>query len=154
AFFLEAGFIGIMLFGEQRVGRTLHFLASAIVATGTLISAFWIVSANSWMQTPVAFTVRDGQFVATDFWGVVFNPSMPYRLAHMILASFITGSFVVVGVSAFWLLRARSEDQSAARTAFSLCLWLAAILVPLQILAGDQHGLNTRKYQPMKLAAI
>src|SRR5262249_45386160 len=88
AFFLEAGFIGIMLFGEQRVGRKLHFLASAIVATGTLISAFWIVSANSWMQTPVAFTVRDGQFVATDFWGVVFNPSMPYRLAHMILASF------------------------------------------------------------------
>jgi len=155
AFFLEAGFIGIMLFGEQRVGKLLHFAASVIVATGTVISAFWIIAANSWMQTPVDFTMAaDGRFVATDFWGVVFNPSMPYRLAHMVLASFITGIFVVVGVSAFWLLRGREEEQAPARTAFSLCLWLATILLPLQLIVGDQHGLNTRKYQPMKLAAI
>jgi cytochrome d ubiquinol oxidase subunit I len=155
AFFLEAGFIGILLFGEQRVGKRLHFAASVIVATGTVISAFWIIAANSWMQTPVDFTTAaDGRFIATDFWGVVFNPSMPYRLAHMLLASFITGIFVVVGVSAFWLLRGRHEDQTPARTAFSLCLWLAAVLLPLQIIVGDQHGLNTRKYQPMKLAAI
>jgi cytochrome d ubiquinol oxidase subunit I len=155
AFFLEAGFIGIMLFGEQRVGKMLHFAASVIVATGTVISAFWIIAANSWMQTPVDFTTtNDGRFVATDFWGVVFNPSMPYRLAHMLLASFITGIFVVVGVSAFWLLRGRDDEQVPARTAFSLCLWLATILLPLQIIVGDQHGLNTRKYQPMKLAAI
>jgi cytochrome bd ubiquinol oxidase subunit I len=155
AFFLEAGFIGIMLFGERRVGKVIHFAASAIVATGTVISAFWIIAANSWMQTPVDFTMTgDGRFVATDFWGVVFNPSMPYRLAHMVLASFITGIFVVVGVSAFWLLRGRDEEQAPARAAFSFCLWLAAILLPLQMIVGDQHGLNTRKYQPMKLAAI
>ena len=155
AFFLEAGFIGIMLFGEQRVRKVFHFAASVIVATGTVISAFWIIAANSWMQTPVDFTMTgDGRFVATDFWGVVFNPSMPYRLAHMVLASFITGIFVVVGVSAFWLLRGRDEEQAPARAAFSLCLWLAAILLPLQMIVGDQHGLNTRKYQPMKLAAI
>jgi cytochrome bd ubiquinol oxidase subunit I len=154
AFFLEAGFIGIMLYGEHRVGERLHFVASIIVAIGTLISAFWIVSANSWMQTPVAFTAAEGRFVATDFWGVVFNPSMPYRLVHMVLASFITGAFVVIGVCAFWMLRGREGDQSAARAAFSLSLWLVAILVPLQLIAGDQHGLNTRKYQPMKLAAI
>lgn len=155
AFFLEAGFIGIMLFGKDKVGPNLHFAACAIVAIGTVISAFWIISANSWMQTPVAFvTAPDGRFVATSFWGVVFNPSMPYRLAHMLLASFITGSFVVTGVSAFWLWRGRESDQRAARAAFSLSLWLAAILVPAQIVIGDQHGLNTRKYQPMKLAAI
>jgi cytochrome d ubiquinol oxidase subunit I len=155
AFFLEAGFIGVMLFGEQRVGEKLHFVACLIVATGTVISAFWIVAANSWMQTPVAFiTTADGRFVATDFWGVVFNPSMPYRLAHMIVASFITGGFVVTGVSAFWLWRGRETDQGPARVAFSICLWLLAFLVPAQIMIGDQHGLNTRKYQPMKLAAI
>lgn len=155
AFFLEAGFIGIMLFGEKKVGPTLHFVACVIVAIGTAISAFWIISANSWMQTPTAFTTTpDGRFVATSFWGVVFNPSMPYRLAHMLTASFITGSFVVAGVSAFWLWRARESEQKAARAAFSLSLWLAAVLVPAQLIIGDQHGLNTRKYQPIKLAAI
>lgn len=155
AFFLEAGFIGVMLYGEQKVGEKLHFVACVIVATGTVISAFWIIAANSWMQTPTAFiTTADGRFVATDFWGVVFNPSMPYRLAHMLTASFITGGFVVTGVSAFWLWRGRPADQSAARKAFSVCLWLMAVLVPAQMLIGDQHGLNTRKYQPMKLAAI
>ncbi|MGJ4998871.1 cytochrome ubiquinol oxidase subunit I [Bradyrhizobium sp. HKCCYLS3077] len=155
AFFLEAGFIGVMLYGEERVGEKLHFAACLIVAIGTVISAFWIVSANSWMQTPTAFTLAsDGRFVATDFWGVVLNPSMPYRLAHMLTASFITGGFVVVGVSAFWLWRGRPADQPAARKAFSVCLGLMAVLVPAQMLIGDQHGLNTRKYQPMKLAAI
>ncbi|ABD04916.1 Cytochrome bd ubiquinol oxidase, subunit I [Rhodopseudomonas palustris HaA2] len=155
AFFLEAGFIGVMLYGEQKVGEKLHFTACLIVAIGTVISAFWIISANSWMQTPTAFTTTaDGRFVATDFWGVVFNPSMPYRLAHMLTASFITGGFVVVGVSAFWIWRGRPADQPAARKAFSICLGLMAVLVPAQMLIGDQHGLNTRKYQPMKLAAI
>ncbi|RYX89206.1 MAG: cytochrome ubiquinol oxidase subunit I [Bradyrhizobiaceae bacterium] len=155
AFFLEAGFVGIMLYGEEKVGEKLHFAACLIVACGTLMSAFWIISANSWMQTPTAFTTTaDGRFVATDFWGVVFNPSMPYRLAHMLTASFITGGFVVTGVSAFWLWRGRLEDQAAARRAFSISLGLMAVLVPAQMLIGDQHGLNTRKYQPMKLAAI
>ena len=155
AFFLEAGFIGVMLYGEEKVGEKLHFAACAIVATGTLLSAFWIISANSWMQTPTAFTTTaDGRFVATDFWGVVFNPSMPFRLAHMLTASFITGGFVVTGVSAFWLWRGREADHGPARKAFSVCLWLMAVLVPAQMVIGDQHGLNTRKYQPMKIAAI
>lgn len=155
AFFLEAGFVGIMLFGREKVGDKLHFAACLIVATGTVLSAFWIISANSWMQTPQAFTTTaDGQFVATSFWGVVFTPSMPYRFAHMVTASFVTGSFVVAGVSAFWLWRGRAGDQAAARAAFSASLWLAVILVPLQLEIGDQHGQNTRKYQPIKLAAI
>lgn len=155
AFFLEAGFIGIMLFGEERVGEKLHFTACLIVAIGTGISAFWIISANSWMQTPTAFTTMpDGRFVSTDFWGVVFNPSMPYRLAHMLTASFITGSFVVTAVAAFWIWRGRDADQMPARKAFSICLWLLAFLVPAQIMIGDQHGLNTGEHQPMKLAAI
>lgn len=155
AFFLEAGFVGIMLFGQGRVSDRLHFAACVIVATGTVISAFWIIAANSWMQTPTAFTVTpDGRFVATSFWGVVFSPSMPYRFAHMVTASFVTGAFVVAGVSAFWLWRGDEGDQTAARASFSLALWLAALLVPLQMVIGDQHGLNTRQYQPMKLAAI
>lgn len=155
AFFLEAGFVGIMLFGVGRVSDKLHVAACAVVATGTVISAFWIISANSWMQTPTAFVVApDGRFVATSFWGVVFNPSMPYRLAHMVTASFVTGSFVVAGVCAFWLLRGRATDAAPARKGFSMALWLAVVLVPAQMLIGDQHGLNTRKYQPMKLAAI
>lgn len=155
AFFLEAGFVGVMLFGQGRVSDRFHLAACAIVATGTVISAFWIISANSWMQTPTAFTIApDGRFVATSFWGVVFNPSMPFRLAHMLTASFVTGSFVVAGVSAFWLWRGRKEEQNAARACFSLALWLAVVLVPLQMVLGDQQGLNTRQYQPMKLAAI
>jgi cytochrome d ubiquinol oxidase subunit I len=155
AFFLEAGFVGIMLFGQGRVSDRMHVLACGIVATGTVISAFWIIAANSWMQTPTAFTIApDGRFIATSFWGVVFSPSMPYRLAHMLTASFVTGSFVVAGVSAFWLWRGRAPEQAAARASLSLALWLAAVLVPLQLVIGDQHGLDTRRYQPMKLAAI
>jgi cytochrome d ubiquinol oxidase subunit I len=155
AFFLEAGFVGIMLYGQERVNEKIHFAACVIVAAGTVMSAFWIISANSWMQTPTAFTITaDGRFVATSFWGVVFNPSMPYRLSHMLTASFVTGSFVVAGVSAFWLWRGDGKDRAAGAACFSLALWLALILVPLQMVIGDQHGLNTRKYQPMKLAAI
>jgi cytochrome bd ubiquinol oxidase subunit I len=155
AFFLEAGFVGIMLFGQGRVSAGVHFASCVTVATGTVLSAFWIISANSWMQTPTAYKVMaDGHIVATSFWGVVFNPSMPYRLAHMLTASFVTGSFVVAGVSSFWLWRAKSEDVAAARASLSLSLWLALVLVPLQIMIGDQHGLNTREFQPMKLAAI
>jgi cytochrome d ubiquinol oxidase subunit I len=155
AFFLEAGFVGIMLYGQDRAGKRVHFAACVIVATGTVLSAFWIISANSWMQTPTAYMrMPDGRFVATSFWGVVFNPSMPYRLAHMVTASFVTGAFVVAGVSAFWLWRGRPEDAEAGRASLSLSLWLALILVPLQMVIGDQHGLNTGKYQPMKLAAI
>jgi cytochrome d ubiquinol oxidase subunit I len=155
AFFLEAGFIGIMLFGQERVGERIHMAACVIVATGTVISAFWIIAANSWMQTPVAFEAQSPlRFVATSFWGVVFNPSMPYRLAHMVMASFVTGAFVVTGVSAYWIWRGRDGEQAAARTAFSLSLGLLAFLVPAQILIGDQHGLNTREHQPAKVAAI
>ncbi|MGK6324763.1 cytochrome ubiquinol oxidase subunit I [Sphingomonas sp. DT-51] len=155
AFFLEAGFIGIMLFGQERVGERVHLAACVIVATGTVISAFWIIAANSWMQTPVAFASEGpGRFVATDFWGVVFNPSMPYRFAHMVMASFVTGAFVVTGVSAFWIWRGRSDEQGPARTAFSISLGLLAVLVPMQIMIGDQHGLNTREHQPAKIAAI
>ncbi|SEJ81598.1 cytochrome bd-I ubiquinol oxidase subunit 1 apoprotein [Sphingobium sp. AP50] len=155
AFFLEAGFIGIMLFGQERVGERIHFAACVIVATGTVISAFWIISANSWMHTPVHYQIEEGgRFVATDFWGVVFNPSMPYRFAHMIMASFVTGAFVVTGVSAFWIWRGRESEAAPARTAFSLSLGLLAVLVPLQIFIGDQHGLNTREHQPAKIAAI
>src|SRR5258706_13837307 len=143
AFFLEAGFIGIMLLGQERVGEKVHFAACVIVAVGTLLSAFWIIAANSWMQTPTDFVrTADGRFVATDFWGVVFNPSMPYRLAHMLTASFITGSFVVIGVSAFWLVRGRPADVKAARAAISMALWLAIVIVPAQFVIGDQHGLN------------
>lgn len=155
AFFLEAGFVGIMLFGQDRASERIHFAACVIVATGTVISAFWIIAANSWMQTPAAFApLPDGRLIPTSFLGVIFNPSMPYRLAHMLTASFVTGAFVVTGVSAFWLFRGRPGERSLARASLSLSLWLALVLVPLQIFIGDQHGLNTGKYQPMKLAAI
>jgi len=152
AFFLEAGFIGILLFGRGRVSDKLHLAASIIVATGTIFSAFWILSANSWMQTPQGFDVIDGRFVATDWFKVVFNPSFPYRFAHMVLASYIAGTFVVLGVSGFYLARRRHVEF--AGTAFSICLWMALVLVPAQLVVGDAHGLNTRAHQPVKLAAI
>jgi len=152
AFFLEAGFIGIMLFGRGRVSDKLHLAASAIVATGTVISAFWILAANSWMQTPQGFEIVDGRFVVTDWLKVVFNPSFPYRFAHMVLASYVTGVFVVIGVSGFYLARRRHVEF--ASTAFSICLWMAIVLVPVQLVIGDMHGLNTREHQPVKLAAI
>jgi cytochrome bd ubiquinol oxidase subunit I len=153
AFFLEAGFLGVMLFGMQRVGPTLHFFATLMVAAGTLLSAFWILSANSWMQTPTGYAVNGvGQFTAADWWAVIFNPSFPYRLIHMVLAAYLTTAFVVGAVAAFHLLRdARNE---AARVMFSMAMWMAALVAPVQVVAGDRHGLNTLEHQPAKIAAI
>jgi cytochrome bd ubiquinol oxidase subunit I len=153
AFFLEAGFLGIMLFGRERVGRGLHFFATLMVALGTLLSAFWILSANSWMHTPAGYAVNDaGQFIVTDWWAVIFNPSFPYRLVHMVLASYLTTAFVVGAVGAYHLLHDR--QRPAARIMFSMAMWMAALVAPLQILAGDLHGLNTLEHQPAKIAAM
>ncbi|MGI9046646.1 MAG: cytochrome ubiquinol oxidase subunit I, partial [Burkholderiales bacterium] len=152
AFFLEAGFLGIMLFGWERVGKGLHFFATLMVAIGTLISTFWILSANSWMHTPVGYILRDGVFYADDWLAIVFNPSFPYRLVHMTLAAFLTTAFVVAGVAA-WHLR-RNQSSEHAKTMFAMALGFIAVIAPLQILAGDLHGLNTGEHQPAKLAAM
>lgn len=153
AFFLEAGFLGIALFGRKRVGDGLHMLAVAMVAIGTLISATWIISANSWMQTPAGYaTNAAGQFVPVDWWAIIFNPSFPYRLVHTVLAAFLTTAFAVGAVGAYHLLRDSSNRQ--ARVMFSMAMWMAALVTPVQIIAGDQHGLNTLEYQPQKIAAI
>ncbi len=152
AFFLEAGFLGIMLFGWNRVGRGLHFLATCMVAVGTLISTFWILSANSWMHTPQGHVVRDGLFFPADWLQVIFNPSFPYRLVHMVLAAYLTTAFVVGAVGAWHLLRDRRSE--AARVMFSMAMWMATLVAPVQIVAGDAHGLNTLEHQPEKIAAI
>ena len=152
AFFLEAGFLGIMLFGWRRVSRRMHFAATLIVAVGTNISAFWILAANSWMQTPAGYEWLNGQLVASDWWAVIFNPSFPYRLVHMLLASYISAALLVVGVSAVHLLR--TYRRQTAKTSLSLGLWVLTALVPLQILVGDFHGLNVLAHQPVKLAAM
>jgi cytochrome bd ubiquinol oxidase subunit I len=153
AFFLEAGFLGVMLFGMRRVGPGLHFFATCVVALGTLISAFWILSANSWMQTPAGYAIGpEGRFVPVDWWAVIFNPSFPYRLVHMVLASYLSVAFLVGAVGAFHLRRDRQSQ--AARLMFSMAMWMAAIVAPLQVIAGDQQGLNTLRYQPAKVAAI
>ncbi len=153
AFFLEAGFLGVMLFGLRKVGKGLHFFATLMVAIGTLISAFWILSANSWMQTPAGHAINEvGQFVAVDWWAVIFNPSFPYRLVHMVLAAYLTSAFVVGGIGAYHLLRNRMLPE--ARVMFSMAMWMAALVAPLQILAGDMHGLNTLEYQPAKVMAM
>jgi cytochrome d ubiquinol oxidase subunit I len=153
AFFLEGGFIGIVLFGEARVGRRLHFFSCCMVTLGTLLSAFWVLAANSWMQTPRGAALgKDKIFHVDDWASVIFNPSFPYRFAHMVCASYITGVFVVAGVSAIFLLR--KSKREFAEPGLSLAMWIALFLVPLQMLLGDQHGQNTRQYQPMKLAAI
>ncbi|WP_144157449.1 cytochrome ubiquinol oxidase subunit I [Paraburkholderia sp. BCC1885] len=152
AFFLEAGFLGIMLFGWERVGRKAHFGATLLVALGTLISTFWILASNSWMQTPQGFSVENGHVVPLDWFKIVFNPSFPYRLAHMAIAAFIVGALLVAAAGAWHLLRGRRDP--AVKTMFSMALWLLLVLVPIQALVGDQHGLNTRKYQPAKIAAI
>jgi cytochrome d ubiquinol oxidase subunit I len=141
-----------MLFGWNRVGRGVHFVATCLVAVGTLLSAFWIMAANSWMQTPAGFIHQNGRFYVGDWWAAIFNPSFPYRLVHMSLASLDTTSFVVAGVAAWYLLQRRHEEL--ARKAFSLALWMAAIVAPLQIVAGDQSGLEVLRNQPVKLAAI
>lgn len=153
AFFLEAGFLGVMLFGMDRVGRGLHMFATAMVAFGTFLSAFWILSANSWMQTPAGYAVNAaGQFVPVDWWAIVFNPSFPYRLVHMVLAAYLTTAFVVGAVGAWHLLRDRRNE--AARVMFSMAMWMAAIVAPIQVIAGDLHGLNTLLHQPAKIAAM
>lgn len=152
AFFLEATFLGVMLFGWKRVSHRLHFLSTCMVALGTLISTFWIISANSWMHTPQGYEIIDGVFHPTSWWDIVFNPSFPYRLAHMVLAAFITTCFVIGGVSA-WYLR-RGVHVEAGKRMLKLAVAFAAITVPLQIVAGDLHGLNVGEHQPIKLAAM
>jgi cytochrome bd ubiquinol oxidase subunit I len=153
AFFLEAGFLGVMLFGLKRVGPKLHFMATVMVALGTLMSAFWILSVNSWMQTPAGYSINaKGQFVPEDWWAIVFNPSFPFRLVHMVLAAYLTTAFVVGAVGAYHLLRDKSNE--GARIMFSMALWMAVLVTPLQIVAGDLHGINTLQHQPMKVAAM
>jgi cytochrome d ubiquinol oxidase subunit I len=153
AFFLEAGFLGVMLFGRNRVGPGLHYLATLMVAFGTLVSATWILSVNSWMQTPAGFAINDvGQFVPVDWWEIVFNPSFPYRLTHMVIAAYLTTAFVVGGVGAYHLLRRTSPSR--AGTMFSMAMWMAAIVAPIQIVVGDVHGLNTLEHQPAKVMAM
>lgn len=153
AFFLEAGFLGVMLFGEKRVGEGLHFLATLMVAAGTLISATWILAVNSWMQTPAGYSINaKGQFVPEDWFAIIFSPSFPYRFVHMVLAAYLTTAFVVGGIGAWHLLK--DNKSPAARKMFSMAMWMAAIVAPLQIVAGDIHGLNTLEYQPAKIAAM
>ena len=152
AFFLESGFLGVMLFGMKRVGPRLHFLATALVAIGTLMSAFWILAVNSWMQTPQGFTMVDGRFFPADWLSIIFNPSFPYRLVHMVLAAYLSVAFIVGAVGAWHLLRDSSNEP--ARLMASMALWMACIVAPIQIVAGDQHGVNTLKHQPAKIAAL
>jgi cytochrome d ubiquinol oxidase subunit I len=152
AFFLEAGFLGIMLFGWTRVGPRMHFLATGMVALGTLISTFWILASNSWMQTPQGYAMVDGRVEPVDWLAIVFNPSFPYRLAHMATAAFIVSATLVAGASAWHLLRGRRD--AAIKTSFSMAMGMILVAAPIQILIGDAHGQNTREYQPAKLAAI
>jgi cytochrome bd ubiquinol oxidase subunit I len=152
AFFLEATFLGVMLFGRERVPGWLHTLSAILVAVGTSFSAFWILALNSWMQTPQGHEVIDGQLHAADWWAVIFNPSFPYRFTHMMLASGLTVAFLVAGISALQLLR-NASHESASRM-LRLGIVVAAVLIPLQILVGDLHGLNTLKHQPAKIAAM
>jgi len=152
AFFLEATFLGVLLFGFNRVPPWLYALSAAIVALGTAMSAFWILAANSWMQTPAGYVMRDGVAYPTDWVAVIFNPSFPYRLAHMVNAAYLTTGFVVLAVGARLLLAGRHVTE--ARTMLRMAIGLTAILAPLQLVLGDLHGLNTLKYQPIKVAAM
>ncbi len=158
AFFLEAGFLGVMLFGLDKVGKGLHFAATCMVALGTAISTFWIIAVNSWMQTPQGYGVNPkGQFFVTDWWAVIFNPSMPYRLVHVLLAAYLTTAFIVGAAGAWHLLadrRAGRSPKEGTRIMFSMAMWMAAIVAPIQIFAGDEHGLNTLAHQPAKIAAM
>lgn len=153
AFFLEATFLGVMLFGMKRVPEKLHFVATCMVALGTLISTFWIISANSWMHTPAGYSIdANGVFQPESWTAIIFNPSFPYRLTHMVLAAFITTCLVIGGVGAARLLRAR--DDVHGRTMLKMATLFAAITLPVQIFVGDLHGLNVREHQPVKLAAM
>lgn len=155
AFFLEAGFLGVMLFGMNKVGKGLHFTATLMVALGTFVSAFWILSVNSWMQTPVGHIMGDnGQFLPGEsWWDIIFNPSFPYRLVHTVMAAYLTTAFAVGAVGAWHLLQARKANPHAS-TMFSIAMWMAALVTPLQIFAGDMHGLNTLEHQPAKVMAM
>lgn len=152
AFFLEASFLGVLLFGRKLVPRWAHFLAAVMVGSGTLLSSFWILATNSWMQTPAGYKIVAGRFEPADWMAIIFNPSFPYRFAHNVTAFYITTAFVVLGVGAYFLQRQRALEE--ARLMVSMALNLLIILVPLQIFLGDQQGLNTLEYQPAKLAAI
>ena len=154
AFFLEAGFLGVMLFGMKKVGKRLHFTATCMVAVGTAISAFWILSANSWMHTPQGYAINaQGQFVMAGSWlKVIFNPSFPYRFVHTVIAAYLTTSLVVGATGAWHLLKDKTEPH--ARKIFSMAMWMAATVAPIQIMVGDAHGLNTLEYQPAKVMAM
>jgi cytochrome d ubiquinol oxidase subunit I len=152
AFFLEATFLGVMLFGIHRVPIWLHTVATLLVAVGTTISAFWIIALNSWMQTPTGFEMRDGVAHALDWWAIIFNPSFPFRLSHVLLASGLTASFLIAGISAYRILR--GDNKKAPRLALKTAVFVAALLMPLQIFVGDLHGLNTLEHQPQKVAAM
>ncbi|NIJ33990.1 cytochrome ubiquinol oxidase subunit I [Sphingomonas oligoaromativorans] len=154
AFFLEAGFLGVMIFGMKKVGPGLHYVATCAVALGTCISAFWIISANSWMQTPQGWTLNSAhQFVpAGSWWPVIFTPSFPYRLIHTLIASYLTTALVVGAVGAWHLIRGHATPQ--VKKMFSMAMWMAALVAPVQILVGDQHGLNTLEHQPAKVLAM
>ncbi len=152
AFFLEATFLGIMLFGQSRVPPWLHTLATGIVAVGTMLSAFWILALNSWMQTPAGFELREGIAYPTSWWAIIFNPSFPYRFAHMLMASLLTASFLIAGLSAYRLLK--GDDKSTPKNTLKQALFVIAVAAPLQLLLGDMHGLNTFEHQPQKVAAM
>lgn len=152
AFFLEASFLGIMLFGRQRVSNRVHLAATFLVAFGTSLSAFWILALNSWMQTPAGYSLQDGQFFAESWLEVIFNPSFPYRFVHMMLASFLTSAFLIAGVSA-WRVR-QGVDGPATWKVMKTGIVLAAVVIPVQIFVGDLHGLNTLEHQPEKVAAM
>jgi cytochrome d ubiquinol oxidase subunit I len=153
AFFLEAGFLGVMLFGLNRVGPRLHFLATCLVAFGTFVSAFWILSANSWMQTPGGFFMgEDGRFMPADWWAIVFNRSFPYRLAHTVTAAYLTTAMIVGAVGAWHLLR--NADNPRARLMFSMAMWMATLVAPVQLVLGDLHGAHSYEHQPTKVAAM
>ena len=159
AFFLEAGFLGVMLFGMKKVGKRLHFFATLMVAFGTFISAFWILSVNSWMQTPAGYAINtQGQFVPADGWiPIIFNPSFPFRLVHTVTAAYLTTALAVGAVGAWHLLRPSSNEagqQAHSRRMFSMAMWMAALVAPIQMFFGDQHGLNTLEHQPAKVMAM
>ena len=152
AFFLEATFLGVLLFGRKLVPPSMHFVAALLVAAGTLFSSFWILATNSWMQTPAGYEIIDGRFFPKDWWEIIFSPSFPYRLAHTVSAFYVTTAFVVLGVGAYTVRRGKSLAEG--RMMLRLALWFLAIFVPMQIVLGDLHGLNTLEHQPAKLAAM
>ncbi|MAT50716.1 MAG: cytochrome ubiquinol oxidase subunit I [Porticoccaceae bacterium] len=152
AFFLEASFLGIMLFGKNRVSNRTHLIAAFLVAFGTTLSAFWILSLNSWMQTPAGFRIEDGEFFVDSWWAVIFNPSFPYRFTHMLVASLLTSAFLIAGVSAWRALK--GVDGPATWKVLKTGVVMAAVLAPLQVVIGDLHGLNTLEHQPAKIAAV